>query len=110
MLTFKLEPIQEGLANSRWEATALKEGCWVLAADEANARQRVELATLVFVEVAGEGLASPWRDAGLTTCGQDEPGIELREGIIVSLAGKMFSKPLTSKAELTSGGVIRTHS
>jgi hypothetical protein len=93
MPIFYLEP-KDGVTSSlRWEATTLREGCWIVAESEADARAAVALFTIQFVEVRpGEKtLESPWPDPALTDCSPANPPIQVPEGIIVTVTGRTIS-------------------
>src|SRR5258707_9778281 len=45
MQVYRLGPKSGDTSDRNWEATTLKNKCWVLAESEANARQKVALAT-----------------------------------------------------------------
>jgi hypothetical protein len=92
MPIFCLQPVDD-TSDPRWEATSLKEGCWVRAETENEARAAVELATqrMVDHDPAKGILYSPWQDAKLTTCWPDSPSITVPEGIIVTVSGKTIS-------------------
>lgn len=93
MPIFFLEPRDDATGDPRWEATTLKEGCWVLADTEADARDDVSRITLS-VTTVGPGMPSlqaPWLDKRLVDCQQTDPGLDMRKGIIVTRGGKTLS-------------------
>jgi hypothetical protein len=93
MPIFYLAPREESSADPRWEATSLKEGCWVEARTAEEARLKVEMATIAMVDfVPGRPkLYSPWRDQTLTDCRSDNPSLEIPEGAIVTVTGRTIS-------------------
>jgi hypothetical protein len=94
MTIFFLQPKDGDTSHQRWEATFLKEGCWVRAHSEGQARQKVQRATIQMLDVRhGEKiLNSPWVDGSLTDCVIDEtPGLYVPEGVIVTVSGKTIS-------------------
>ena len=93
MKTYYLEPVIEHRGDPRWEATELKESCWVLARSEEAARRKVELATIAMVDMAEskETLYSPWLDPELTDCAPGNAPVAMKEGIIVSEGGHTHS-------------------
>ncbi len=93
MPIFYLEPRDGDTSHPRWAATTLKEGCWVLAQSEEDARMLVQQATLKMVDFKpGEPiLYSPWMDGRLTECHPDAPHLDIREGIILTVSGKTIS-------------------
>ena len=93
MPIFYLEPRDGATSDPRWEATYLKEGCWIEAGSEADARSAVALATLQFTDVrpGQKTTVSPWYDLSLTDCRPDKPSIQVPEGIIVTVTGRTIS-------------------
>jgi hypothetical protein len=51
MPTFYLEPKNGDISDPSWEASYLKEGCWVEAKTEELARSHVEGATLRMLDM-----------------------------------------------------------
>ena len=93
MPVFYLEPKARDVSDPRWDATALREGCWVQAETEDHARQEVDQRTHTMI-VRRPGwplLFSPWRDPKLTDCRPDAPDLEVPEGIVITASGKTFS-------------------
>jgi hypothetical protein len=91
MLVYYLEPKGGDTRNPRWEATFLKEGCWVIAASEALARAKVQLATIKLAPFRPEQkmLYSPWSEPTLVDCWVDtRPDVDIPQGVIVTLGGK----------------------
>jgi hypothetical protein len=73
MPTFYLEPKGGNTSDPSWEASSIKQGCWVQAESENHARQLVENATLAMVTVKPGHPAkvrSPWAQPNLTSCGE----------------------------------------
>ena len=86
MRTFYLEPKDGDTSDPNWAATSLKEGCWVKAESESNARRLVELAGLKTMEIRpGQMiiLHSPWLDPELTSCEPTDAGPDIIEGVIL---------------------------
>jgi hypothetical protein len=82
MPIFRLDPIEGTLGNRSWQATYLRERCWVDAQDEAAARTAVSVRTMQFVERM-PGLETPlsaWQRAELTECHEVAPPFEIGEG------------------------------
>jgi hypothetical protein len=79
--------------DPRWTATELKDGCWVRALSQDDARERVSLATVkVVARPPGAGkLRSPWLDPHLTECAPDSPAVYVPDGIVVSVHGRTYS-------------------
>ena len=93
MQIFYLEPKDGDTSSPRWATSTLQEGCWVLARSEEHARQFVGQATVKMVDMKpGEPiLYSPWPDSSLVECRPDNPGLDIPEGIIVTVSGKTIS-------------------
>jgi hypothetical protein len=92
MPIFYLEPRNGDVSDPSWAASNLKEGCWVEAETEAQARLRVEGATLKMLEIKpGRKLIfPPWQQARLTDCRLDDPPQKLPAGKIVTKSGKLI--------------------
>jgi len=93
MPIFYLEPKYEVTSDPRWSATNLREGCWIDASTEGDARQAVGVYTAMRDVRLGEKMfVSPWYDPTLTDCRHDEPSTQVPEGIIVTLSGRTISR------------------
>jgi hypothetical protein len=92
MQIFRLDPVASHLNDPRWTATDLKEGCWVRAQSQDEARRRVTLATVKVVgrTPGADKLLSPWLDPYLTECAPDSPGVYVPDGIVVSVHGRTY--------------------
>jgi hypothetical protein len=91
MQIYYLEPKNDDTSDPRWEATFLREGCWVAAGSETLARAKVQLATLKPVPWDPEQkmLYSPWPEPRLADCWIDNrPNVRVPDGVIVTLGGK----------------------
>jgi hypothetical protein len=93
MPIFYLEPKDGLTSDPRWTATNLREGCWIDASTEADARQAVGLFTdpRRGVGFGEKKFVSPWYDPTLTNCRRDEPSIHVQQDIIVTLTGRTIS-------------------
>lgn len=106
MPIFYLEPLHEGTNHQRWAASSLREACWVVAPNSYRARIKVGTATVtegcwvVAPEDAGDwhhmspeqkNRLSPWMNAYLTDCRADNPPVDVPEGVIVTVSGKLIS-------------------
>jgi hypothetical protein len=93
MPIFYLEPKSGNVSAPNWAATSLKEGCWVIAESEADARKRVNLATSRLVSPVPAHstrlpLHSPWTDRELTDCRPDNARPDIVAGEIRTNSGK----------------------
>jgi hypothetical protein len=85
---YLLEPVDEHDSSPHWASADLGPlECWVLAEDEARAREYVTSATIQATKVTeGQPMPiQPWMDHGLSTCTIDEthrppPGVVLFAG------------------------------
>jgi hypothetical protein len=107
MRIFRLDPIEERLDDPAWKASNIREGCWVLARDENDARLQAQFITKQYVE-REEGRDtpySPWLDAKLTTC-VEARGSKFVKAFWSQPAGKLYHrKPcptLCAKIEIRS--------
>jgi hypothetical protein len=73
MQVYRLEPKSGDTSDRNWEATRLHNKCWVLAESEADARQKVALATGTGprLERGPTFPKSPWINRELTECVPD---------------------------------------
>ena len=91
MQIYRLDPVAGRLSDLRWAATDLKDGCWVKALSQDDARERVTLATVVARTPPGaDKLLSPWLDPHFTECAPDSPGVYVPDGIVVSVHGRTY--------------------
>ena len=105
MPIFYLEPFEEQTNHPRWAASSLREACWVVAPSSYRARIKVGTATLTegcWVTKDAEerrrmspeqkNRGSPWMNAYLTDSRPDDhPPVDVPEGVIVSVSGKLIS-------------------
>jgi hypothetical protein len=93
MPTFHLEPKDGQTTDPRWQATSLREACWINAPSPHIARLRVEVATVRFLDhdTYKVELFSPWIDADLTDCSPGNAPGDLPDGIILTASGKRIS-------------------
>jgi hypothetical protein len=93
MPIFYLEPKDGDTSDHNWQASYLREGCWVEAETEAAARLRVTGATLKMVDAKfGHPMraSSPWEQTALTTCRPDKPSKDVPPGKIMTKSGKIL--------------------
>lgn len=93
MKIFFLEPIEERLQDASWEASSIRESCWMKAENEGHARFLVGQITTRFYDRRDDAkpLYSPWLDSRLTTCAEASPSIEVPDGILVTAGGQTLS-------------------
>jgi len=94
MPIFFLEPKRGDTSGPHWDLTSLKEGCWVIAGSETAARKCVEAATAQWRTDHRPGdasLHSPWSDPQLTDCRPDSSYLNVAEGVIVTVSGKVIA-------------------
>jgi hypothetical protein len=93
---FCLEPQNGDTSHPSWQASDLKEGCWVEAESEAVARLRVERATLKVLPINSETkvIFPPWRQERLVACQEESPPQEIPQGKILTKSGKLLDTPL----------------
>jgi hypothetical protein len=93
MTVFYLEPADGATTELGWRRTTLREGCWVQAGSEAEARAIVEFVTarLITPEVGWDYTLSPWADPQLTHCHPDAPEIGVPDGVVVTVSGRAIS-------------------
>ena len=89
MPIYRLDPDNDGLGDRSWEASTLKDSCWVRADNEDDARRKVEGATIRMVDVVqGRPVVfSLWLSNSLTHCYLDIPALDIPEGIVVGAIG-----------------------
>ena len=97
MKIFRLDPVPGTRQHPKWEASTLKPvGCWVLAETAGAARRKLLQATFIATAQSVQAqplLTSPWTDEDLTHCGEDLPGVDVQEGIILTDEGETLSVP-----------------
>ncbi len=73
MQVYRLGPKSGDTSDRNWEATTLNNKCWVLAESEADARQKVALATGIGPRLQRGATIpkSPWINRELTDCVPD---------------------------------------
>jgi hypothetical protein len=94
MPVFRLDPVIDWLDDPSWAASKLKEACWIIARDEADARQQLQGIALKMVDVVlgKKILYSPWLSVRLTQCAEDaSPPVSMKEGIVRTISGKTYS-------------------
>jgi hypothetical protein len=92
MPIFYLEPKDGNVSDPSWEASYLKEGCWVEARTEELARHKVEGATLRMLDVKpGRPVVfPPWTQPRLTDCKPDEPPRDIPAGKVLTESGQLL--------------------
>jgi hypothetical protein len=99
MKVFCLWPFAGKEKDRAWQASILPPTrCWVRASSPAQARERLQMATLIATKVEKSGpirpvVTSPWVDPALTECVEDEPGFSVPAGIIVTAGGRTLDLP-----------------
>src|SRR5258705_12938050 len=83
MQVYRLGPKSGDTSDRNWEATTLNNKCWVLAESEADARQKVALATGIGPRLQRGATIpkSPWINRQLTDCVPDNSGATTATGI-----------------------------
>lgn len=90
MPIYRLDPVEGKEDDPNWQASTLRSnGCWVRAGSKMDARQKVNVATIIATERDPRRpiATSPWMNPDLTICKKDEPGIEVPEGVVVTASG-----------------------
>ena len=83
MRVFRLEPIKQSLSDPRWGASKFKEGCWVIAWSEQEARDTVQRFAARAINPRSKSIGKPiptppWSDPELATCETDDsPQIQI---------------------------------
>jgi hypothetical protein len=93
MATYYLEPKSSSTGDPSWEASSIKEGCWVQADSENHARQLAENATGRMVSVKpGQAMKirSPWAQPSLTDCKTDKAPRDIPPGKVLTKSGKVL--------------------
>jgi len=92
MPVYYLEPKNGDTSDPSWEACYLREGCWVEAESEAQARLRIEGATLKMRDVIpGRKIVfPPWQQTGLVTCREDKPPRDIPAGKVLTKSGRLL--------------------
>jgi hypothetical protein len=93
MQVYRLEPKNGDTSDGNWEATTLKETCWVSADSDGDARLKVALATSIGThrEVGRPLKTSPWNLGHLTSCVPDYiPAREPPTGYLITETGTTF--------------------
>ena len=78
------------IGDPKWETSALKNDCWVLADSPSEARGKIETATKMATAkaVKSECLSSPWQDEELAHCLLDDsPPGQVVVGVILTADG-----------------------
>ncbi|SRR6266851_8023953 len=92
MKVYRLEPKSGDTSDRNWEATTLKEKCWVIAESEADARQKVALAAGIGARLQPGATipTSPWINRELTDCLPDNaPERQPPPGFILTASRKI---------------------
>lgn len=90
MRVFRLEPIKSTQGSDRWEASTLAPvTVWVKAASEADAREKLALATprATCKIHGGDTPISPWLDSKLVNCTLDSSR-DVKDGVVLTADGK----------------------
>jgi hypothetical protein len=93
MPIFYLEPKEGVTSDPRWAATSLREGCWIDASTESDARQAVGIYTTRAAH-PGPGqktLISPWHDPALTHCRPGNSVGHVLDRIILTVNGRIIA-------------------
>lgn len=96
MQVYRLEPKNGDTSDRDWDATSLKEACWVSAETENEAREKVTLATIIAtkIEPGTHMRTSPWMTGLLTTCMVDNaPSNKPPDGYVRMATGRTISLP-----------------
>jgi hypothetical protein len=95
MPDFYLEPKGGDTSDPCWEASYLKEGCWIEAGTEELARCRVESATLKMRDMKSDRpiVFSPWIQPRFTDCKLDKPPRFVPAGKVLTESGKILDIP-----------------
>jgi hypothetical protein len=92
MQVYRLGPKSGNTSDRNWEATTLKDECWVFAESEADAREKVALATGMGARFQPGATIpqSPWMNRDLTDCVPDNaPGRQPPSGFILTASRKI---------------------
>ena len=92
MPIYRLSPVEALEGDPSWEASMLKEACWIRADTPDSARHRVEMETAIFVAFSPNRPTPypPWRSSRLVRCEEAEPPFEVPEGQIIRTDGAAF--------------------
>ena len=93
MPIYKLAPVEAERDHESWDATYLKEACWIEARSVDEARWEVDTASTQMVDhekYPNGAPNSPWRDHSLTTCVVDDPDFKVPPGTIILSNGKPY--------------------
>jgi hypothetical protein len=97
---FRLEPIAEKLEQPEWDASLLKETCWVRAASENEARLFVERETRTRQAHSPAKLPffSPWASPAFVLCAVEKEATDdaYPLGTIITTRGPFPDRPLSS--------------
>jgi len=93
MPIFRLDPIEHKRDELDWRATLITDTCWTRAHDSYEARFNVMGASMRMYERESRTLHNPWGEASLTTCAEDNQGIDVPEGVVVTAGGHTFTVP-----------------
>ena len=89
---YRLEPVAAMLERDEWEASTVKETCFVWAASAQEARAMVEVETRTRQSETNTKLPffSPWSSSSFTTCEEVTPDQDLRRypaGLVLTQDG-----------------------
>jgi hypothetical protein len=92
MPVFHLQPRDAVTSDPSWESSSLKEGCWIDAGNEDDARRQVASATFsrCTVKQAEDEVRSPWTQPRLTKCKADTSATSVPFGQVLSETGKII--------------------
>lgn len=92
MPIFHLEPISETSGHPSWEATYLRESCWVNAPSEDAARLTVAMNSMRMVErtVGQDTPLSAWQVPALTVCRERDAPFAVIQGEVRTDDGRIF--------------------
>lgn len=89
---YRLEPIPAMRERDEWQASTIKETCYVWATNAQEARAMVEVETRTRQSQAATKLPffSPWSSSSFTTCAEETPGDDAeqyRSGMVFTREG-----------------------
>jgi hypothetical protein len=92
MPIFYLEPQNGETIDPSWEASYLREGCWIEAESEAQACLRVENTTLKMRDmIPGRKVVfPPWQQPHLVGCREANPPRDIPPEKILTKSGKLI--------------------
>ena len=92
MPIYYLSPIEAHLNDPNWEASFLREACWIRADTPHSARHRVEMETAISVAFRSDRPTPfpPWKSSRLVRCEGAAPSFEVPDGQIMRADGTVF--------------------